>query len=145
MRPKSADEIVGLEFDWLASDADGHVAIFSTAGGGFAPPEFLRDTEAHDVAIDAVLASTPITQARHAPQLPPGVENTWRLVAERGLFAFDADPHGGPYRLVAAPKDAIHIADLPDAAVAVATQLVYPNLKFGDLQEVSSDMLERRR
>src|SRR5262245_52257163 len=49
---KSADEILGLEFDWLASDADGHVALFSTAGGGFAPDEFLSDTDAHDRAID---------------------------------------------------------------------------------------------
>src|SRR5437899_85750 len=41
MGAKSADEILGLEFDWLASDADGHVALFSTAGGGYAPEDFL--------------------------------------------------------------------------------------------------------
>ena len=32
MRTRSTDEIEGFEFDWLASDADGAVAFFSTAG-----------------------------------------------------------------------------------------------------------------
>lgn len=100
---KSAEEILGLEFDWLASDADGFVALFSTAGGGYAPDEFLRDTDAYDAAIDVVLGSPASTVARFAPELPPGLKNTWRMVAERGLFAFDSDPHGGPYRMVAAP------------------------------------------
>lgn len=45
---KSRDEIHGLEFDWLARDADGNVALLSTAGGGYAPEEFLRDTDLHD-------------------------------------------------------------------------------------------------
>ena len=30
--PKSADDIRGYEFDWLARDADDHVGFFSTAG-----------------------------------------------------------------------------------------------------------------
>jgi hypothetical protein len=36
MTSKAPEEILGLEFDWLASDADGHVALFSTAGGHLA-------------------------------------------------------------------------------------------------------------
>jgi hypothetical protein len=32
--PKSADDILGWDVDWLARDADDHVALFSTAGGG---------------------------------------------------------------------------------------------------------------
>ena len=145
MGAKSAEEILGFEFDWLASDADGHVALFSTAGGGFPPREFLRDTESHDAAIDAILASAARTEARFAPQLHSGLQNTWRAVAERGLFAFDSEPHGGPYRLVAVPKDPIRVADLPDAADAVARQLVYSHLRFSELQEISKDMLEQNR
>src|SRR4051794_13176045 len=104
MGAKSAEEILGFEFDWLASDAEGHVALFSTAGGGYAPPTFLRDVQAYDDAIDAILAAPASTSTRLAPELPPHCTNTWRLVAERGLFAFDSDVHGGSYRLVAAPQ-----------------------------------------
>ena len=72
MGAKSADEIQGFEFDWLATDVDGHVALFSTAGGGFAPEAFLLDTDAHNAAIKALLASPPRTKARFAPltQIP---------------------------------------------------------------------------
>lgn len=144
MRAKSADEILGFEFDWLASDAEGHVAIFSTAGGGDAPEVFLQDTEAHDLAIDAILAMAASTKPRFAPQLAEGLENTWRMMAERGVFAFDSDAHGGPYRLVAAPEAAIRASALAEPAAAVAQALVFSHLRFADLTEVPTALLQKR-
>lgn len=64
MTSKTPEEIVGLEYDWLASDADGYVALFSTAGGRWAPQEFLEVTDAHDRAIDAIKSTAPRTLAR---------------------------------------------------------------------------------
>lgn len=141
---KSADEILGLEFDWLASDADGYVALFSTAGGGYAPDEFLRDTDAHDAAIDAVLASPASTVARFAPELPPGLKNTWRMVAERGLFAFDSDPHGGPYRVVAAPADPIRIVDLPRGVIDIVGRLKLRQVRFVGQPVITMELLQER-
>lgn len=141
---KSADEILGLEFDWLASDADGYVALFSTAGGGYAPDEFLRDTDAHDAAIDAVLASPASTVARFAPEIPPGLKNTWRMVAERGLFAFDSDPHGGPYRVVAAPADPIRIVDLPRGVIDIVGRLKLRQVRFVGQPVITMELLQER-
>ncbi|WP_438002738.1 hypothetical protein WME89_27690 [Sorangium sp. So ce321] len=141
---KSANEILGMEFDWLASDADGYVALFSTAGGGYAPDEFLRDTDAHDAAIDVVLASPASTVARFAPELAPGLKNTWRMVAERGLFAFDSDPHGGPYRMVAAPVDPIRIADLPRRVNDIVERLKLRQVRFADQSVVPTELLQER-
>ena len=90
--PKSAADIQGLEFDWLGSDEVGCVALFSTAGAGCAPAEFLRDTSAHDAAIEAVLALPASTTARFAPELAPGLPNTWRVVAERSTAPRPALP-----------------------------------------------------
>jgi hypothetical protein len=118
---KTADDILGLEYDWLGIDDRGCVALFSTAGAGYAPTTVLRDTDAHDLAIQAVIALPPSTAARFAPDLAPGVINTWRLVAERGLFAYDCDPNGGPYRLVAAPISSVLIDALPPVVASVAT------------------------
>lgn len=112
---KSIDDILGHEYDWLASDANGFVALLSTAGGGAVPIEFLKNTDAHDAAIDAILALPMATQALFAPDLEPHLKNTWRMVAERGLFAFDSDPFGGPYRQVAAPIVPIRVNALPSA------------------------------
>ncbi|KYG01202.1 hypothetical protein BE20_53390 [Sorangium cellulosum] len=141
---RSADEILGLEFDWLASDADGYVALFSTAGGGYAPDELLRDTDAHDAAIDAVLASPASTVARVAQELPPGLKNTWRMVAERGLFAFDSDPHGGPYRMVAAPADPIRIFDLPRSVIDVVERLKLRQVRFACQSVIHAELLQER-
>lgn len=122
-RPKTSHEIQGFEYDWLATDEDAHVALFSTAGGGAAPSSFLRDTESHDAAIDLILQLPVSTTVRFAPDLKPEVQNTWRLVAENGLFAYDSDPNGGPSRLVAAPSSPTLLETLPKPAAAVAVRI----------------------
>lgn len=138
---KAAAEILGYEYDWLATDVNGFVALFSTAGGGYAPEEFLRDTDAHDMALDAILAIPETTRARFAPQLPPNLKNTWQLVAARGLFAYDSDPHGGPYRQVAAPVMPIHIDDLPQGAREVVRALLLPRARFDIHSIISAELL----
>ncbi|MBN9161812.1 MAG: hypothetical protein BGO98_46775 [Myxococcales bacterium 68-20] len=136
--PKSAADIQGLEFDWLGSDEVGCVALFSTAGAGCAPAEFLRDTSAHDAAIEAVLALPASTTARFAPELAPGLPNTWRVVAERGLYAFDCAPTGAPYRIVAAPAVPIRLGALP-ASVADVVARIRLALRFEDQTIVPDD------
>ncbi|MBA3406144.1 MAG: hypothetical protein H0U13_15915 [Gemmatimonadaceae bacterium] len=140
MSRKSADEIIGFEFDWLACDADGHVAQFSTAGGGYAPGGFLRDTDAHGAAIDAILAAPVTTRPRFAPEIP-GPNNTWRDMAERGIFAFDSSFHGGPYRLVAAPEVPIRVHALPDPVAEIARRIVFSELRFRALSEIPDQLL----
>jgi hypothetical protein len=142
-QPKSADDIVGWDVEWLACDADDHVGLFITAGGGYAPGEFLRDTDAHEAAIDAILALPASTTARFAPELRPGVVNQWRLVAERGLFAFDSDASGGPYRLEAAPETPVLATELPASVANVLRDLQYGNLHFATLTGISSESLLR--
>lgn len=131
---------MGLEFDWLGCDEVGHVALFSTAGAGHAPAVFLRNTAAHDAAIDMVLGLPASTTAKFYPTLPPGTINTWRLVAERGLYAFDCDPNGGPYRLVAEPITPVKLDKLPVSVTDLASQTRVKS-RFGDRQIISDDML----
>lgn len=118
---KSAAQIVGMEYDWLGCDSKGHIALFSTAAAGYAPAQFLRDTDAHDLAIRGVLALPATTQAQFYPPVSPGLVNTWRLVAERGLYAYDCDPNGRGYCLVAAPSVAVTADRLPLEVARVAT------------------------
>ena len=55
MKPKTAQDVAGFEYDWLACDARGRVGFFSTAGGGYAPTALLENSDAYDEAIDAIL------------------------------------------------------------------------------------------
>jgi hypothetical protein len=142
METKAPIDVSGFEFDWLASDADGSVALFSTAGGGFAPMPFLQNPDAHQVAIDELLAGPASTTARFAPEFPAARQNTWRLVAERGLYAFDSDVHGGAYRLLAAPSVPARAADLPGTARAVVGSIRLQHLRFSELTSVPPELLE---
>jgi hypothetical protein len=110
-------DLAGLEHDWLAVDADGRVALFSSAGGGVIPDAVACTIDAHDAAIAAILARPASTRALLAPAVLG--ENTWRLVAERGLYAYDADPNGGPYRRVAVPEVPARL----DEVIAIAHRL----------------------
>jgi hypothetical protein len=132
----------GVEYDWLAVDAEGFVALFSTAGAGFAPDELLRDPEAFDAAIDAILEMPARSAAECDRDLPTGYANTWKLVAERGLFAFDSHPSGGgPYRVIARPHVPIRATDLPPLASSVAGRIVLPAVSFKTATEVNDEQI----
>jgi hypothetical protein len=133
-------EIVGMEYDWLGCDANGHVALFSTAGAGYAPEAFLRNVAAHDAAIQCVLELPVTTEARFFPDIGPDLINTWRLVAERGLYAYDCDPNGGPYHLVAAPVVAVTANTLPAEVAEVATKVRCPE-RFERQTVITEEML----
>ncbi|MFO0553354.1 MAG: hypothetical protein U0271_33530 [Polyangiaceae bacterium] len=138
---KSASDVHGFEYDWLARDVRGHVALFTTAGGGYAPDGFLTDTEAHAHAIELLLELPVFTDARFFPAVPSKRVNTWKLVAERGLYAYDSDPNGGPYKMVAAPVQPITVAGL-HATIVQAINRVRFSFEFGDTSIVTQEMFE---
>ena len=137
---KSAEDIQGFEYDWLASDENGLVAFFSTAGAGYAPAPFLRDIDAHTRAIDLMLSMPAFTTAKFSPVIAINCVNTWQQMAERGFYAYDCDPNGGPYRLVAKPENPIRVCSLPPVVSAVCTALRL-SLRFDDLSQIHSQMI----
>jgi hypothetical protein len=135
------EDIQGREYDWLAVDSDGLVGLFSTAGGGYAPEEFLKDIDAFDSAIASILSlavSSPVNCSR---DVPVGLCNTWKMVAERGLFAFDSDPLGGPYRLIATPHRPVILENLPTIVKGVVSRVVLSQVTFRIAQEITEDQL----
>jgi hypothetical protein len=138
MAAKTSKDIWGTEYDWLAIDTDDRVVFFSTAGGGYAPAGFLEDTDAHEAAISAILSMPVSTAAEFAPMLGPAYVNTWQAVADRGLYAFDSDLNGSPYRLVAAPVKPARLSDLPSFAAATARRIKLSRLRCTGLTEGTS-------
>jgi hypothetical protein len=122
----------GLEFDWLAVEGRGFVAIFSTARSGLVPLGF--EPALHDAAIDAIAAGEATSAVVCAPVVAAGLRNLWRELAERGLYGFDAAPTGGPFRRVAIPSHPARVDALPSVVVAVAT--VLPEVSFGQAESV---------
>jgi hypothetical protein len=142
MKQAKSEDIAGREYDWIASDPDGRVGFFSTAGAGCAPASFMLDTDVHERAIELILAAPARCRATFAPVLGrPDLENTWERMAERGVFAFDGDPNGGPYRLVARPTAPMRVSDLPEGAREVAEAVLLPRIRFARVGELPDDAL----
>lgn len=141
---KTQEELFGFEHDWIACDGAGHVALFTTAGGSFAPEDYRRNMEDHEHAIKALLALPTTTRALSAPVLGPEFTNTWLEVAERGLFGFDGDFNRGPYRRVSVPARPALVEDLPASVQEVIRRLKFPELRFADLTRVPSSGLGGR-
>ena len=138
--PLRAEDVAGFEHDWLGTDLDGHVALLSTAGAGYPPPGYLCAPDLHEAGIDALLAGPASTVAVTAPQVGPGCVNTWRLVAERGLYGYDSDPNGGAYRRVAVPARPLRIDDLA-GPVAAAARIAPCPVRFALADEVTEAVL----
>jgi hypothetical protein len=137
---RSAD-IEGIEHDWLAVDAAGHVGFFSSAGSGVAPRAYLDDMAAFDRAIEILGSMPKTTTATCKRALPPGYVDTWRAMAERGLFAFDSDPLGGPYRIIATPHAPVLVTDLPTDIGRLLSRVIFSSARFADAVEIDADLV----
>ena len=143
MSGRTLADIWGVEADWLACDADDSVAMFSTAGSGFAPQTYLDDIDVHHSAITAILSRPGSTTAAFFPEIKPGLKNHWRLAAERGLYAFDNDPNGGDYSLVAAPTRTASLAKLPAEIARLIARIRFRTLRFAEHTTLSNAEVER--
>lgn len=139
MRKVSATDVLGFEYDWLARDADGYVALFCTAGGGYAPPGLLDDPDAHHAACEAALAMPQTTSGTLADE---DHQRVWLGMVERGAYVFDADSFGGDYRRIGAPNHPLNIDAFPAAVREVA--IVIADLRFASAPSVASELLKQR-
>src|SRR3954452_23404626 len=94
---------LGLEFDFLASDEAGHVAIFSTAGFGPIPRTVLDRWGLEDQGVDAVDLLPIVTRVTES-RVDAGNISFWTDKAERGIFGYDWWQSAGPYRRLAMPE-----------------------------------------
>lgn len=88
-------DIEGIEFDWFATDREGNIALFATAGAGFLPKAVVSARAEHEA----------ISESFETPHWDS--ENVWDDYASLGIFVFDWTLHDGPYRLVRAPTSSI--------------------------------------
>ena len=93
-------EVHGIEWDWFACDQVGNVALISSGGSGQVP----RGLLAREAEIQAL-----------RDFLGLGYDaDSWRLAAEQGLFGYDVDVRGGPFRRLTRPARARTLEDVPE-------------------------------
>ncbi len=131
----------GIDCLWLASDRNGHVGAFFTAGWAPIPTRVLTFEDGSIEDIEERVNDLPrISTAR---LLIPDDVPSYMAMAERGLFVYDwTDAHRSlrestrKYELVAVPANPIVTADPPELLIGFATRVTLNDLAFVDGQAV---------
>lgn len=126
----------GVDYAWLASDAEGHVARFTNVGEGPVPAAVLGMREMADRA-EALCGALPfVGKPVMRVSLPDPTD--FRRLARRGLYGYDWQDatrtagHTGCYELLAVPTLAVRMEELPADLRRLAGLVRFGNLRFAD-------------
>lgn len=97
-----SEDFDAYDLEWLASDSNGHVAVFTVAGGG-PMPTACRNWRILDLTTDFIRGLPVRTTADLLVTLPRPVD--YVSFAERGLFAYDWISNRGRYEIQARPRE----------------------------------------
>lgn len=126
----------GTDFEWCGCDADGHIAVFTTAGLGPIPAAVLRDSELTHALLESVRSLPSRGGATMLVRLPR--PDDFVQFACRGLFAYDwQDAHrtntgSGGYELLARPHKPLHVSELPAEVQPLLRELILADVRFAD-------------
>ncbi len=141
---------------WLASDGEGNLGAFITAGVGPIPTEALNATAVLFDDIEFRILQLPCVSQAYLPVPVPkscvesakhGNPNAYKIpdsyaeLAERGLFVYDwRDVHYlmslDAYELVVVPSKPITMSSLPFDLATFAKKVKMTNVKFGESDTV---------
>ncbi|MFO0553691.1 MAG: hypothetical protein U0271_35235 [Polyangiaceae bacterium] len=137
------DGVIGMEFDWLAIDPARHVGFFASAGRGCIPMLLLPERRKLQWAIECLMALPVRTTALYAPVIAPHLSNDWQLLAERGIYAFDAGREDADDHLEAEPRDPLCLDALPGVIANVAQIVVLATAQFSSQRRIAHSSLAR--
>ena len=123
----------GIDASWLAIDAQGQVAVFTTGGEGPIPETALASVETGEELIQLLPEVSGHELFTSVPRQADFV-----YFAKRGLFAYDwSDVHRvaskamGAYELQALPTSPRHISQLPASVQVLAGATQLAGVAFG--------------
>jgi hypothetical protein len=109
----------GFEFDWLAVDRRGHLALMISEGYGPVPLAVLDHPDEVDAAVDALAGALPVLRDASPPANAPWMAASCEAQA-RGLYVYEWDLYDGPYERLLVPGVAVTVDALPPLIGAVA-------------------------
>ncbi len=127
---------IGLDYAWLACDAEGHVARFTNAGEGPIPVVVLANRELADRAESLTRVLPFVGDHEMRVSLPDPTD--FSQIARRGLYGFDwqdatrTTGRGGCYEIVSRPLRPLRVEELPQELRRLAGVVQFGGLRFAD-------------
>jgi hypothetical protein len=143
--PVARRDIYGLEFDWLAIDATGAIALCASAGYGEIPLAILRHSTSVESGADVdrrLIAALPVIGGHRVEGHGPGWCEEWRLLGARGLYVYDWRHWSGPYVRVIVPSAPLHPTRTTPDLLTLLPSIVLPELDFADSLSFSGTGLD---
>lgn len=130
--PSSTAYPVGTDFEWFACDADGCIAVFTTAGNGPIPTGVLRESSLADALQKSVRNLPNRGGATMLVRLPR--PDSFLRFATQGLFAYDWSVGwlSGRYEMQARPQQPLRLADVPEEFQPLLRELTLSKVRFAD-------------
>jgi hypothetical protein len=126
-------DVEGFDVGWIATDAIGHIALFTTAGRGPIPDSALPSTEDCE---EWVLSLSEVSDVNSVTSMSGA--NAFVAFAKRGLFAYDwSDVHRAAsqalngYELQYRPLSPLTLDDLPTPLRPLAELTRLSGVTFG--------------
>jgi hypothetical protein len=127
---------IGLDYAWLACDAEGHVARFTNASVGPIPVVVLANRSLADQAESLSRRLPFVGGYEMRVSLPDATD--FSQIARRGLYGFDwqdaARTRGrsGCYEIVSRPLRLLQVEELPQELRQLAELVRLSGLRFAD-------------
>lgn len=123
----------GVNFEWLAVDATGQLAVF-TGGYGPVPPNLVvRELEV-DSSMSVLMDQPVVGPARDVVAIP-GDMSSWLAWSARGFHAYTWYDRRGPYVRVCTPSMPLHLRELPLRLQSLACMVAFP-MSFAATQQL---------
>jgi hypothetical protein len=135
---------IGSDLAWLAVDAVGHMAVFTTAGVAPIPSTVLDHPDLVDPAEDLLLELPPVGDCGLLVRYPR--PDDYINFARRGFFAYDwqdvhRSPHTRCYDMIARPEVPRSVEDIGAELGAVARLVRFGTLTFADSPAIRAEQL----
>ena len=137
----------GLDYGWLGCDADGHVAVFTSAGEGLIPLSIIAARPTADKA-EELVEQLPV---RGEFQPPPDRQlQSFAEFASRGFYSYDWPDifrstlvRSSRYELMVRPALPALLSELPSEIASLALLARFGSLRFAKAVEIAiQDHLE---
>jgi hypothetical protein len=131
---------VGLDYAWLACDAEGYLARFTNAGEGPIPVVVLANRQLADQA-EVLTRSLPLV-CGHEMQVRLPYPTDFSQIARRGLYGFDwqdatrTTGRSGCYEIVSRPLQPLRVEGLSPELRRLAELVKFDCLRFVDSDSI---------
>ncbi len=123
-------DFIGSELDWFATDSEGCVGLFSSAGWGPIPDfvfEHFNEQRAIEQELCGFVGKTPFDFAADGSNL---LLTYFDALLAHGVFCFDWEDTFGPYRRHSTPLKIAHVAHFDFSLELQSSFVPLPKCQF---------------